>query len=101
MPSELALLSTLIGSNNPCLEIIFMVLKVFEPLKFDCMSVSLLFFYILKKREPPLSSGYRAWSLSRKSLEGLETTRLRQPTTRRLSAKLAVNEYQSKYVSKC
>ena len=33
---DLALLSTLIGSNYPCLELIFMVPKVFEPLNFDC-----------------------------------------------------------------
>ena len=33
---DLALLSTLTGSNYPCLELIFMVPKVFEPLKFDC-----------------------------------------------------------------
>ena len=38
MSSDLALLSTLIGSNYPCLELIFMVPKVFEPLKFDCSS---------------------------------------------------------------
>ena len=31
-PSDLALLSSLIGSNYPCLELIF----VFKPLKFDC-----------------------------------------------------------------
>ena len=37
MPPDLALSSTLIGSNYPCLEIIFMVPMVFEPLKFDCM----------------------------------------------------------------
>ena len=37
MPPDLALLSTLNGTNYPCLELIFMVLKVFEPLKFDCM----------------------------------------------------------------
>ena len=37
MPPDLALLSTLIGSNYPCLEQIFMVLKMFEPLKFDCI----------------------------------------------------------------
>ena len=37
MPSDLAHLSTLIGSNYPCLELIFMVPKVFEPLKFDCI----------------------------------------------------------------
>ena len=37
MPPDLALLSTLIGSNYPCLELIFMVPKVFEPLKFDCI----------------------------------------------------------------
>ena len=34
---DLALLSTLIGSNYPCLELIFMVPKVFEPLKFYCI----------------------------------------------------------------
>ena len=34
---DLALLSTLIGSNYPCLELIYMVPKVFEPLKFDCI----------------------------------------------------------------
>ena len=34
MPLDLALLSTLIGSNYPCLELIFMVPK---PLKFDCI----------------------------------------------------------------
>ena len=37
MPPDLVLLSTLIGSNYPCLELIFMVPKVFEPLKFDCL----------------------------------------------------------------
>ena len=36
MPPDLALSATLIGSNYPCLELIFMVPKVFEPLKFDC-----------------------------------------------------------------
>ena len=39
MPLDLASLSTLTGSNYPCLELIFMVPKVFEPLKFDCISV--------------------------------------------------------------
>ena len=34
---DLALSSTLIGSNYPCLELIFMVPKVFERLKFDCI----------------------------------------------------------------
>ena len=37
MPPDLVLLSTLIGSNYPCLELIFMVPKLFEPLKFDCI----------------------------------------------------------------
>ena len=37
MPPDLALLSTLIGSNYPRLELFFMVPKVFEPLKFDCI----------------------------------------------------------------
>ena len=40
-PPDLALLLTLIGSNYPCLELIFMVLKVFEPLKFNCISMSI------------------------------------------------------------
>ena len=42
MLSDLALLSTLIGSNYPSLELIFMVPKVFEPSKFDCNRNSLL-----------------------------------------------------------
>ena len=37
MPSDLALLLTLLGSTFSCLELIFMVPKVFEPLKFDCI----------------------------------------------------------------
>ena len=36
-PPDMALQSTLIGLNYPCLELIFMVPKVFEPLKFDCI----------------------------------------------------------------
>ena len=36
MPPDLAVLSTLTGSNYPCLELIFVVPKLFEPLKFDC-----------------------------------------------------------------
>ena len=36
IPPDQALWSTLISSNSPCLELIFMVPKVFEPLKFDC-----------------------------------------------------------------
>ena len=51
MPSDLALSSTLIGSNYPCLELIFMVPKVFEPLKFDCISTV----------EPLLSSQPGEW----------------------------------------
>ena len=37
MPPDLVLSSTFIGLNYPCLELIFMVPKVFEPLKFDCI----------------------------------------------------------------
>ena len=37
MPPDLALLSTLTGSNYPCLEVILIVPKVFEPLKFYCI----------------------------------------------------------------
>ena len=36
MAPDLVLLSILTGSNYPCLELIFMVPKVFKPLKFDC-----------------------------------------------------------------
>ena len=43
MPPDLALLSTLIGSNYPCLELIFMVPKVFEPLKSDCIYENMIF----------------------------------------------------------
>ena len=46
MPPDLALLSTLIGSNYPCLELIFMVQKVFEPLKFDCTLTIHRFFHM-------------------------------------------------------
>ena len=35
MPPDLALLSIRSGWNYPCLELIFMVPKVFEPLRFD------------------------------------------------------------------
>ena len=38
MPLDLALLATLIGSNYPIIELIFMVPKVFEPMKLDCSS---------------------------------------------------------------
>ena len=48
MPSDLALLSTLIGSNYSCLELIFMVPKVFEPLKFDCKQLFLQVCYTRK-----------------------------------------------------
>ena len=44
MPPDLALLSTLIGSNYPCLELIFMVPKVFEPLKFDYSYIEVMNF---------------------------------------------------------
>ena len=40
MPPDLALLSTVIGSNYPCLELIFMVLNVFEPSKFFCIGTN-------------------------------------------------------------
>ena len=48
MPPDLSLLSTLLGSNYPSLELIFMVPKVFEPLKFDCIC----FFYALVMARP-------------------------------------------------
>ena len=39
MPPDLALWITLISSNYPCLEHIFMVPKGFEPLKNDCIYI--------------------------------------------------------------
>ena len=42
MPPDLPLLSTLIGSNYPCLVLIFMVPKVFEPMKFYCIYLVVL-----------------------------------------------------------
>ena len=53
MPPDLALLSTLIGSNYPCLELIFMVPMVFKPLKFDCMQLCLE-LWLCKKNETTL-----------------------------------------------
>ena len=49
MPPDLALLSTLNGSNYPCLELIFMVPKVFEPLKFDCICRDILRGFCIAK----------------------------------------------------
>ena len=43
MPPDLALLSTLIGSNYPCLELIGMIPKVFEPLEFNCIYILSVF----------------------------------------------------------
>ena len=37
MPPDLAQWVTLISKNHPCLEHIFMVPKVFEPVKFYCI----------------------------------------------------------------
>ena len=39
MPPDLALWLTLISSNHPCLEHIFVVPKAFEPLKFYCIII--------------------------------------------------------------
>ena len=48
-------LLTLIGSNYPCLELIFMVPKVFEPLKFDCMAQ-------FQSPEAELKLDWQGWS---------------------------------------
>ena len=40
MLPDLTLLSTLNGSNYPCFELIFMVPKRFEPLKFNCIKAT-------------------------------------------------------------
>ena len=57
MPPDLALLSTLIGSNYPCLKLIFMVPQVFEPLKFNCICT--MFHAIISK-------GFRVTEQTRK-----------------------------------
>ena len=49
MPPNLALLSTLIGSNYPCLKLIFMVPKAFEPSKFDCICTTVLAYSSIYK----------------------------------------------------
>ena len=41
MPPGLRYLSNLIGSNYPCFELISMVPKVSDPLKFDCIMQTL------------------------------------------------------------
>ena len=58
MPHDLALSSTLIGSNYPCLELIFMVPNVFEPLKFDCIIVIIARNEITRKQSS-LINGHR------------------------------------------
>ena len=49
VPPDLALLSTLIGSNYPCLELTFMVPKVFEPVNFYCTRNTVLTAKLLKQ----------------------------------------------------
>ena len=51
MLPDLALVSTLTGSNYPCLELIFMVPKVFEPLKFDCIAKDYYPFVLKHQRK--------------------------------------------------
>ena len=52
MPPDLALSSTHISSNYPCLKLIFIVPKVLEPLKFYCISfeISLSFMNFLRNK---------------------------------------------------
>ena len=57
MPSDLALLSTLIGSNYPSLELIFMVQKVFEPLKFDRIWLLCLSNHVIENGDGLVSTG--------------------------------------------
>ena len=58
MPPGLALLSTLFGSNYPCLELFFMVPKVFEPSKFD-----VYMFYRAKTSLSASAMVQNIWSL--------------------------------------
>ena len=48
LPSDLALWLTLISSNYPCLEHIFMVQKVFKPLKFYCICKNITIFSYMR-----------------------------------------------------
>ena len=55
MPSDLALSLTFIRSNHPCPEHIFMVPKVFEPLKFccnscRCLTLSYYFHFLISSK---------------------------------------------------
>ena len=52
MLSDLVLRLTLISSNYPCVEHIFMVPKVFEPLKFYCIWLNAL--KLFPRIEPPM-----------------------------------------------
>ena len=66
MPPNLALLSTLTGSNYPCLELIFMVPKVFELLKFDCnYDINSPRLQSLADQMPGLNANVRNWILGR------------------------------------
>ena len=57
MPPDLPLWLTLISSIYPCLELIFMVPKVFEPLKFYCIWVHLHVFLPFSSRgKTPVTS---------------------------------------------
>ena len=76
MPPDQALLSTLIGSNYPCLELIFMVPKVFEPLKFDCTLqmprwglVSHTSLYSLYRKFDDTKIKFNIWSVSLSSAD--------------------------------
>ena len=63
MPPDLALWLTLISSNYPCLELIFMVPKVFEPLKFDCIMAGVgMFNYAVDKIIKPKQTSYKEQS---------------------------------------
>ena len=49
MPPDLAICLTLLSSNYACFEHIFMVPKVFEPLKIHCIAMTFE-FHSLKRR---------------------------------------------------
>ena len=59
MPPDLALWLTLISSNYPCLKHIFMVLKVFEPMKFYCSFMEPYRKYL----KYPSDSSFFIWTL--------------------------------------
>ena len=82
MPPDLALSPTLIGSNYPCLQLIFLVPKVFEPLKFDCISTGTMLkldIQIFSKRYPITCKVYTRYRDTSEIEHGVSTCPIDNP----------------------